>query len=59
MVSQTIDAYVPSATRDSTLLWTGCHGSTDHYRGYPCSLWITFHSLTTAACDMGTGGKTQ
>lgn len=31
--------------------WTGCAGSDSKYRGYPCSLWTTFHTLTIAAYD--------
>lgn len=26
--------------------WIGCHGSESKYRGYPCGLWTTFHTLT-------------
>ncbi|KAG8229632.1 hypothetical protein J437_LFUL002357 [Ladona fulva] len=26
--------------------WKGCRGSKQHFRGYPCSLWQTFHMLT-------------
>ena len=26
--------------------WVGCRGSRPNLRGYPCSLWTTFHSLT-------------
>lgn len=26
--------------------WHGCHGSKAQYRGYPCSLWTLFHTLT-------------
>ena len=26
--------------------WVGCKGSKSHLRGYPCSLWTTFHTLT-------------
>lgn len=26
--------------------WIGCRGSLPHLRGYPCSLWTTFHALT-------------
>ncbi|GLH13434.1 Sulfhydryl oxidase [Gryllus bimaculatus] len=29
--------------------WLGCKGSEKRYRGYPCGLWITFHTLTTNA----------
>ena len=29
--------------------WKSCHGSSGQFRGYPCSLWMTFHSLTVAA----------
>lgn len=26
--------------------WHGCAGSTESFRGYPCSLWMMFHTLT-------------
>lgn len=29
--------------------WIGCKGSTSQYRGYPCSLWTLFHTLTVNA----------
>ncbi|XP_006819345.1 sulfhydryl oxidase 2-like [Saccoglossus kowalevskii] len=38
------DTYLPSR-----LKWVGCQGSQDRYRGYPCGLWILFHTLTVSA----------
>lgn len=29
--------------------WIGCQGSQPQYRGYPCSLWTMFHTLTVQA----------
>ena len=29
--------------------WVGCLGSDPKYRGYPCSLWQTFHTITVGA----------
>ncbi|GFY71028.1 sulfhydryl oxidase 1 [Trichonephila inaurata madagascariensis] len=29
--------------------WVGCKGSEPKYRGYPCSLWTLFHTLTVQA----------
>ncbi|XP_043576428.1 LIM/homeobox protein Lhx3 isoform X4 [Chiloscyllium plagiosum] len=29
--------------------WVGCQGSQPQYRGYPCSLWTLFHTLTVQA----------
>merc|ERR1712080_557990 len=29
--------------------WTACAGSSPRYRGYPCSLWTLFHTLTVIA----------
>lgn len=29
--------------------WIGCRGSKPQYRGYPCSLWTMFHTLTVNA----------
>ncbi|XP_043857490.1 sulfhydryl oxidase 1 [Dromiciops gliroides] len=32
-------------------VWVGCQGSESHFRGFPCSLWILFHSLTVQAAQ--------
>ncbi|XP_036610665.1 sulfhydryl oxidase 1 [Trichosurus vulpecula] len=32
-------------------VWVGCQGSEPHFRGFPCSLWILFHSLTVQAAQ--------
>uniref|UniRef100_A0A0K8S6Z9 Sulfhydryl oxidase n=4 Tax=Lygus hesperus TaxID=30085 RepID=A0A0K8S6Z9_LYGHE len=29
--------------------WVGCHGTVPIYRGYPCSMWTMFHTLTVQA----------
>ena len=39
--SQTFDYYLPEEIK-----WRGCQGSKPHYRGFPCSLWVLFHSMT-------------
>ena len=31
----------------------GCRGSQPHLRGYPCSLWTTFHTMMTNAALQG------
>lgn len=41
---QTKDAYLPDKIE-----WISCKGSRPKYRGYPCSLWMLFHSLTVSA----------
>ena len=41
---QTSQAYIPT-----TLRWTECEGSSEGYRGYPCSMWTLFHTLTVNA----------
>lgn len=42
--AQDATAYIPNVVQ-----WTGCAGTEDHFRGYPCSLWMTFHALTVSA----------
>ncbi|XP_071947552.1 sulfhydryl oxidase 2-like [Antedon mediterranea] len=32
--------------------WEGCLGSSPRYRGYPCSLWTLFHTLTVSAAKI-------
>lgn len=41
---QTKKTYLPPR-RD----WEGCKGSKPSFRGYPCSLWMLFHTLTVQA----------
>ena len=41
---QTSQPYIPT-----TLRWTECEGSSEGYRGYPCSMWTLFHTLTVNA----------
>ncbi|CAB4028752.1 sulfhydryl oxidase 1-like [Paramuricea clavata] len=33
--------------------WRTCQGSRPQYRGYPCSLWILFHTLTVNCATRG------
>ncbi|ESO01113.1 hypothetical protein HELRODRAFT_192380 [Helobdella robusta] len=37
-------AYLPEKNE-----WKACKGSVSHYRGYPCSLWVTIHTLLVSA----------
>lgn len=30
-----------------------CEGSSPRYRGYPCALWLLFHTLTVAQAESG------
>ncbi|KRY71023.1 Mitochondrial chaperone BCS1 [Trichinella pseudospiralis] len=30
-------------------VWVACNGSSPQYRGYPCSVWLIFHTLTVHA----------
>jgi len=30
-----------------------CTGSLPHYRGYPCALWLLFHTLTVSQVRSG------
>jgi len=42
--SQSSDAYLPPRQP-----WISCKGSREGLRGYPCSLWLLFHTLTVEA----------
>nr|KAG5712528.1 hypothetical protein BaRGS_011502 [Batillaria attramentaria] len=44
--SQSKEAFLPERVK-----WTGCQGSQPRYRGYPCSMWTLFHTLTVAAYE--------
>ncbi|XP_057369617.1 sulfhydryl oxidase 1-like [Daphnia carinata] len=34
--------------RETNQEWVGCRGSRPNFRGYPCGLWTTFHTLTVS-----------
>ncbi|CAG5127012.1 unnamed protein product [Candidula unifasciata] len=38
------DHFLPESTR-----WESCQGSFPQYRGYPCSMWMLYHTLTVQA----------
>ena len=33
--------------------WVHCKGSTPNFRGFPCSLWTLFHTLTVRQYELG------
>ncbi|CAB0006373.1 unnamed protein product [Nesidiocoris tenuis] len=39
--------------------WLGCQGSLPAFRGFPCSMWTMFHTLTVQAYNKGTGDPQQ
>ncbi|XP_076091169.1 sulfhydryl oxidase 1-like [Mytilus galloprovincialis] len=45
---QSVDTYLPEK-----ISWIGCKGSESRYRGYPCSMWTLFHTLTANAYIIG------
>lgn len=45
----TPNAYLP----DNYIKYEHCEGSAPHYRGYPCSLWLLFHTLTVSQFQTG------
>ena len=49
---QTDEAYLPAASD-----WASCAGSEPHFRGYPCSVWITLHAITVNAYQMSQRSK--
>ncbi|CAF0990847.1 unnamed protein product [Rotaria sordida] len=48
--TNTPDSYLPK----SLLQYKYCVGSSSQYRGYPCSLWILFHTLTVSQVQLET-----
>ena len=44
---QNDEAYLPPASD-----WVSCAGSEPRFRGYPCSVWMTFHAITVNAYKM-------
>lgn len=47
--TNTAAAYLP----DNLVEYKFCAGSSPQYRGYPCSLWVLFHTLTVAQAKSG------
>ncbi|XP_063235859.1 sulfhydryl oxidase 1 isoform X2 [Bacillus rossius redtenbacheri] len=43
--------FVISGSQD----WVGCKGSAEHYRGFPCGMWLLFHTLTVASVSQRGG----
>ncbi len=41
----------PTSFLPAKVEWHHCKGSTDIYRGYPCSLWTIFHVLTVSQVE--------
>ncbi len=46
-----VDQETPSSFLPSKVEWRYCKGSTNIYRGYPCSLWTIFHVLTVSQVE--------
>lgn len=47
--SNTPNSYLPS----NQVRYHYCEGSSPRYRGYPCALWLLFHTLTVSQADLG------
>ncbi|XP_076343311.1 sulfhydryl oxidase 1-like isoform X2 [Tachypleus tridentatus] len=48
--------YIDSIQNDTIQLpvmreWQACRGSKPHFRGYPCGVWMLFHTLTVQALN--------
>jgi len=50
---QKFDSYLPVEIE-----WRGCKGSTSIYRGFPCSLWVLFHTMTVHCGTIPKSGLT-
>jgi thiol oxidase len=46
---KTSNAYLP----DDHQGYQSCEGSAPQYRGYPCALWLLFHTLTVSQYKKG------
>ena len=62
ILDQLVEKHQPFNVTSSS--WVGCLGSDQKFRGYPCSLWQTFHSLTVGALladelEMNGGGVSK
>ncbi|CAG0900957.1 unnamed protein product [Darwinula stevensoni] len=59
---ETLESYLAEKQHADTFLpyhtdYKACKGSMPRYRGYPCSLWTLFHTLTVSATVNDTGGN--
>ncbi len=45
----TLDSYLPN----NQVQYQYCTGSLPQYRGYPCALWLLFHTLTVSQVQSG------
>lgn len=46
---KTSNAFLPNITQS----YQHCSGSAPQYRGYPCALWLLFHTLTVSQYKTG------
>ena len=45
----TPNSYLPN----NQIQYEYCKGSLPHFRGYPCALWLLFHTLTVSHAQSG------
>ena len=50
-VNELVEVYRPFEATPSQ--WEDCRGSEPHLRGYPCSVWTSFHTMFTNAAIKG------
>nr|CCC90912.1 unnamed protein product [Trypanosoma congolense IL3000] len=44
-----VDAAIPFEGTARNVQWRTCRGSAVHYRGFPCGMWLLYHTLTVNA----------
>ncbi|XP_004643521.2 sulfhydryl oxidase 1 [Octodon degus] len=54
-----LDSRKEDAVLTKKVNWVGCQGSEPHFRGFPCSLWLLFHSLTVQASQQNADGSQE
>lgn len=47
-----LSSAVPYLGNPRSLEWHTCRGSSWEYRGFPCGMWLLYHSLTTNSCGV-------
>ncbi|ORC91041.1 putative quiescin sulfhydryl oxidase, partial [Trypanosoma theileri] len=47
--SAVIAAHIPFEGKPRAVQWRTCSGSSSEYRGFPCAMWLLYHSLTANA----------
>ena len=52
-------AAIPHSRRGTDVEWTTCRGSSWKFRGFPCGMWLLYHTLLTSGSPLAGFAKLQ